>query len=67
MEEAIFQRLLLSDVSIRPSDLEAGDLHPAHVPHRDPARPVELDDRTVAGEVGEEDVAHIPGAQFKRN
>ena len=67
MQEAIFQRLVLSDVPVGPSDLEAGDLHPAHVPHRDPARPVELDDRAVAGEVGQEDVAHIPGAQFKRN
>ena len=63
MQESIFPRLLLSDVPVGPSDLEPGYLHPAHVAHGDPARPVELDDRAVAGEVGQEDVAHLPDVE----
>ena len=60
MQQTIFQRLVLSDVPVGPADLEPGDFHPAHVPHRDPAGSVELDDRAVAGVVGQQDIGHLP-------
>ena len=61
MQESVLQRLLLGDVPVGSPDLEAGDLHPADVPHGDAAGPVELDDGAVTGEVGQEEVAHLPG------
>ena len=61
MQESVIQRLLLGDIPVGSTNLKAGDLHPADVPHGDTAGPVELDEGTVAGEVGQKEVAHLPG------
>ena len=60
MQESVFQRLFLGDIPVGSTNLKAGDLNPADVPHGDAAGPVEFDEGAVAWEVGQKEVAHLP-------